>query len=1071
MITSCGGGEETLFKLVPPSKSGITFNNEMKESEKINYLKFTAIYNGGGVAVGDINNDGLEDLFFTGNIVGSKLYLNKGELEFEDITSSSGVSTEGLWCNGVSVVDINADGFNDIYVAVSGPHEDKRENLLFINNGDNTFKESARLYGLNDDGHSTHSVFFDYDLDGDLDMYLLTYGNNEGTDLTLVNKKISDGTALSNDKLYRNNGDNTFTNVATESGILVEGYGLGVAINDINNDNYPDIYVSNDFLFDDILYINNQDGTFTDMSKEYLNHTSVFGMGVDFQDFNNDLLPDVVQVDMMPEDNYRQKKILGPMQFDFFNLSIKEGYTPQYMRNSLQLNQGERGFSEIGQLAGVHQTDWSWAPMFVDLDANGSKDLYITNGFRRNVSDWDFRNYIGEQIRVAKEAGKNSDQIALDIIKSTNDVKLSNYAYTYNHDLTFSDVTKKWGLSAPTWSNGMAYADLDKDGDLDIVISNIDDFAHVYENTLNEEESPANYLKIQLHGTKKNPIGLGAKILVNQEGLKQVHYQTKTRGYLSNVSSEIYFGFGNNSAKAEVKVIWPSGQVETVESDLNTTLVLDIKNAVDESKIDETVVLTDGNSASKFDLDHFAEENDYVDFYYEPLLPHRLSQAGPTITKGDVNGDGKDDLFVGGSAGYPSHLLTQNNNGTFDKRILADSEQFEDTDAVFFDVDSDGDIDLYVASGSNEFDENDPRYQDRLYLNDGKGNFLRSEASLPIMLTSTGSVAVNDFDNDGDLDIFVGGRLSPKKYPMPGTSYLLRNDEGNFTDVTSNLSSDLVNVGMITTSAWADLDNDNVAELIIAGEFMPITVFKNVNGKFENQTASLGLSKHTGWWNTLMIDDVNNDGKPDIIAGNLGENTKYQISPEEPLTVFAKDYDKNGMIDPIMSCFIGGQEHILHSKSTLESQVIGFKKRFIKHEPFAKATFEDIISKELREDAFVLRANTFKHTLFLNSGDSFNAEVLPKDVQVAPLQSIQKSDGKYYLSGNDYATEVIVGQYDASHGFELSYSNSSNAFMVERESNYRASGNIKDAVIINVGDKKLAVHAVTAGELYVRELN
>ncbi|HEY9117667.1 MAG TPA: VCBS repeat-containing protein, partial [Roseivirga sp.] len=452
---------DTLFQLLSPNETGIDFNNVMQESKEINLLNFAPIYNGGGVAVGDFNNDGLEDLFFTGNMVSNKLYLNKGAMKFEDITASAGLSTENIWSNGASVVDINADGYSDIYVAVSGPDQSKRKNLLYINQGNLTFTEEAEKYGLADDGYSTHSAFFDYDLDGDLDMYLLTYGNNEGTDLKMVNKKIVDGSSFSNDKLFRNEGNGTFKDVTLEAGILIEGYGLGLAINDFNNDLYPDIYVSNDFLFDDIVYINNGDGTFTDKAKEYLKHTSQFGMGVDVQDFNNDLLPDIVQVDMMPEDNYRQKKILGPMAFDFFNLSIKEGYTPQFMRNTLQLNQAETGFAEIGQFAGIHETDWSWAPVFADYDANGQKDLIITNGFRRNVTDFDFRNYVREQLELAREKGNDPDEVALAIVKKTNDIKLANYAYAYNGDLTFADKTEAWGLATPTWSNGMIYADLD----------------------------------------------------------------------------------------------------------------------------------------------------------------------------------------------------------------------------------------------------------------------------------------------------------------------------------------------------------------------------------------------------------------------------------------------------------------------------------------------------------------------------------------------------------------------------------------------------------------------------------
>lgn len=1066
VFSSCGNNKDSLFRLVPSTQSGISFINEMKESKEINLLNFAPIYNGAGVAVGDLNNDGLEDLFFTGNFVSSKLYINQGDLKFQDVTESAGVETIA-WCNGVSIVDINADGFNDIYIAVSGPDSNKRENLLFINNGDLTFSEQAKAYGLNDNGHSTHSAFFDYDLDGDLDMYLLTYGNNEGTDLTLVNKKIVDGSGISNDKLFRNNGDNTFTNVTLEAGILIEGYGLGVAVNDLNNDQYPDLYISNDFLFDDIVYLNNQDGTFTDKSKQYVKHTSHFGMGVDFQDFNNDLLPDVVQVDMMPEDNYRQKKILGPMHFDFYNLSIKEGYTPQYMRNSLQMNQGEKGFSEIGQLAGINETDWSWAPVFADYDANGKKDLIITNGFRRNVTDWDFRNYIREQLEIAKGKGDDPDEVALAIVTKTNDLKLPNYAYSYNGDLTFNDVTEQWGLSTPTWSNGMIYADLDQDGDLDMVISNIDDQAHIYENTLENKEGGFNYLKVSLNGIKENPDGFGAKVIVEQGTEKQSHYQTKTRGYLSNVSSQIYFGFGDNNSSAKVTVIWPNGMQEIKTSQLNQTIEFDISNAKHEAANDNIINLQSGNHASDYGLDHELTENDYVDFNYEPLLPHRLSQTGPALASGDINGDGLDDLFVGGATGYSSHFYLQSNEGSFNKASLANSTIYEDTDAVFFDADGDNDLDLYVCSGSNEFENQDKRYQDRIYINDGKGNFQLKQDLLPEMLSSSGSVSASDYDNDGDIDLFIGGRLKPRQYPLPGKSYILRNDKGTFSDVTNEVSEGLQEIGMVTASTWSDINGDGNTDIVLTGEFMPITIYLQKDGKFVNETERLGLSRFTGWWNTLSVNDINGDGQLDILAGNLGQNTKYKVSENKPLSIFAKDYDKNGMIDPIMSCFIGEEEHLLHSKSTLEEQVIGFKKRFVKHEAFAKANFDEIITPELRKDAYVLKANTFDHMVFLNSENGFVSKPLPNEAQVSPVNSIIREGERYFLSGNDNSTEVTVGQYDASNGFELYFDAANNELKIESESAYRASGNIKTAVKLNVGKQTILVHAANGQKLYV----
>lgn len=1058
---------DTLFKLLDSKETGIKFNNALKEDEAINLMSFAPVYNGGGVAIGDLNNDGLEDLFFTGNMVSSRLYINQGELKFKDITESSGLETN-VWCNGASIVDINGDGFRDIYIAVSGPDVTKRKNLLYINNGDLTFTEKAAEYGLDHDGYSTHCAFFDYDKDGDLDLYLLTYGNNEGTDLTLVNEKVVDGTGLSTDQLFRNNGNNTFTNVSTEAGITIEGYGLGLAINDFNNDSWPDIYVSNDFLFDDIIYINNQDGTFTDQSKRYLKHTSQFGMGVDIQDFNNDLMPDIVQMDMMPDDNYRQKKILGPMHYNFFNLSVKKGYTPQFMRNSLQLNQGEKGYSEIGQLAGIEKTDWSWAPLFADYDNDGLKDLIITNGFRRNVTDFDFRNYINEQVSAARIKGQPTENIALEIIKNTNDIKLPNYAYKYNGDYTFSDVTQDWGFETPTWSNGMIYADLDDDGDLDIVISNIDEIAQVYQNQSNVKLIDNHFIKVQLKGTADNLDAQGAKIFVTQSGEKQSYYQSKTRGYLSNISSEIHFGLGSNNTDVAIEVIWPNGKLETKKASINQTVAFSIEDASLISK-ESSVSITNGNLSNQYGLSFFAKESDYVDFYYEPLIPHKLSRQGQAVVSGDINGDGLEDIFVGGAANQSGMLFVQSAKGQFLGKQLENESPYEDVNALFFDADNDGDLDLYVSSGSNEFEANSSFYQDRLYVNDGRGNFKRDLNSIPIMTTSSSSISASDFDGDGDLDLFVGGRLSPKKYPLPGTSYLLLNENGKFKDVIDEVNPNLKSIGMVTASAWADMDQDGEDDLILAGEFMPITILLKKNGKLIDATKDFGLDQTNGWWNSLLIDDIDGDGRLDIMAGNLGENSKLKVSIEKPLTVHAKDYDDNGMIDPIMSHYKGDQEVVLHSKSSLEEQVVAFKKKFLKHEGFAKATFDELLTPKQREGAYILKAQTFEHTAFMNKEAGFNEIELPKFTQIAPLMAIQKIDDKYYLSGNDYSTEVVIGQYDASNGFVLSFEN--NNFKVDDNSVYRASGDVRKSEKIKVKDTWLIIHTVSNDSLYVSKIN
>jgi len=1054
LLIGCNNRTNTsnsLFRLLSSTETNIDFINEMQENMTTNLLSFAPVYNGAGVAVADFNNDGLEDIFFGGNFVSSKLYLNKGDLKFEDITQSAGVNTD-VWCNGISIVDINEDGFRDIYISVSGLTSPNRKNLLFVNNGDLTFTEQAASYNLDFDGYATNSLFFDYDLDGDLDMYLLVYGNNEGTDLKLVNKKIIDGTSLSNDRLFRNNGNGSFTDVTREAGILVEGYGLGVAINDLNGDHYPDLYISNDFLFDDIVYLNNGDGTFTDKAKTYLNHTSQFGMGIDFQDFNNDTRPDLVQLDMMPEDNYRQKKILGPMAFDFFNLSIKEGYTPQFMRNSLQLNQGEAGFSEIGQLAGINETDWSWSPLFADYDADGLKDLIITNGFRRNVTDWDFRNYINEQLEVARGKGEDLNEVSLAIVEKTNDEKLPNYAFRNLGDLTFEKVTDDWGLETPTWSNGMAYSDLDNDGDLDLVISNIDDQAHVYENQLIQEGEPK-MIQVKLIGPKQNLDGIGAKVLYRDGKNIQSHYQSIYRGYLSSITPNIFFA-KNNDLNASIEVEWPDGKIEKQPIGKDLKLTFNYRNA----KHDDVTITENRQPITKSDygLNKTLQSNDFVDFYYEPLLPHKLSTEPIAMAAGDINGDGLKDLYIGGSFGFDGHFFIQTKSGNFIKRKLANSAEYEDTDAIFFDADQDGDQDIYIASGSNEFPLEHYRYQDRLYLNDGYGNFEQS-AGLPMMRTSSSTVTASDIDQDGDLDLFVGGRSKPKSYPLPGTSYLLLNENGAFTDVTSSWNGNLKNIGMVTDAEWADLNNDGNEELILAGEFMPISVFEKEREQLIDVTEKYGLTNFKGWWRKLGIYDINNDGLLDIIGGNEGLNTKYKVSKTEPLEIFAKDFDRNGMIDAIMSCYIDGEQHILHSKSTLETQVINFKRSFNKHEEFAKANFDMILPEATREGAYHLVANTFANMYFLNSENGFTGNALPNAVQFSPIYVIIEQNGKFYLSGNDYSTEVVVGQYDAGKGIVLSYFNGAWETI---ESDYQAQGEVKNAIFTQIGQNDVIIHGI-----------
>ncbi|MDO6519553.1 VCBS repeat-containing protein [Zobellia uliginosa] len=1024
---SCKENPDQLFTPIAATHSQVDFSNEIEEDDTHNMFNFMNVYTGGGVGIGDFNNDGLPDLFFSGNIVSNKLYLNKGDFVFEDITKSAGLENSS-WCTGVNIIDINQDGWSDIYVNVSGSDVPKnRANLLYINNKDNTFTEQAQAYGIADTSQVTQSAFFDYDLDGDLDLFLIINPvNYTMSNVNSVRPKLLDGQAPSTDRLYRNNGDGTFTDVSYESGIRIEGYSLGLGISDLNNDGWPDVYISNDFLTNDVMYINNGDGTFADQSQEQLKHTSFAGMGNDISDVNNDGKTDIVVLDMLPEENKRLKNLIPSVSYDKFNMLKRKGYKEQYTRNTLQINNGNNSFSEISYLAGISSTDWSWSVLLADYDNNGTRDIFITNGFRRDVGNLDYINYQQQSSTFfGTETAKKESKIKE--IKELPSAAIPNYFFKNNGDLTFTNTSKEWAAVEPSLSNGAAYVDLDNDGDLDLVINNINEKASILKNNIDRTENK-HYLKLRLKGSDKNQDGIGAKISLFTKGASQYYEHFLTRGYASSIDHNIHFGLAKFPAIDSLKITWPDRKIQIlrhIKSD--TLLVLDYKNAktsTDTATPQSPQLFADIAEEMGIAVEH--KENNYIDFNKQPLLPHMHSRLGPKLAVGDINGDNLEDFYMGGSKGHSGLFFLQEQDGSFTQRPLGSEIANEDTGALFFDADSDGDLDLYVVSGGSEFPKNDSLYQDRLYTNDGLGNFELSPDALPQITTSGGPVATGDYDADGDLDIFVGGRLVPGEYPMPAKSFILRNDNGTFTDVTPSMCAPLQEAGMVTAALWTDTDKDSRLDLVITGEFMPIRIFKNKGTTFSEETENAGLAESYGWWNSLAQGDFDNDGDIDYIAGNLGLNSKYKASVKEPLCIYTNDYDKNGTLDPVMCYYIKGKNYPAPPRDAIIGQIPAMKGRFTTFESYSNVTFEEAFLPEEIENAYVVKSQTFESAYIENLGKGrFKLSALPIEAQLAPVQTIQvtdiDADGNLdvLLAGNDYSYDASVGNHDASIGLSL----------------------------------------------------
>ncbi|WP_346752186.1 VCBS repeat-containing protein [Splendidivirga corallicola] len=1043
--TSCVNQEKSnknevtmIFDQLSADQSGITFSNNLKEDTIINYFTYPYIYMGGGVAVGDLNNDGLQDLYFTGNMVENKLYLNKGNLQFEDITAVAKVGGDNRWMTGVTMVDINADGWLDIYVSVSGKFTTTK-NLLYMNNGTDqngipTFTESAEKMGIADEGNSTQGTFFDYDLDGDPDLYVANYPLTSFKTGNVAYKfKMDKKDPDKSDKLYKNNGDGTFIDATEEAGLLNFGLSLSAMVGDFNNDGWEDIYVSNDFATPDYFYFNNGDGTFSEKIKETTQHTAFFGMGTDAGDFNNDGLLDIIQMDMTPEDNRRNKANMASMNPAGFWEIVGLGMHYQYMQNTLQLNNGIYTdglphFSDISRLAGISSTDWSWAGLFVDLDNNGWKDIFITNGTRRDINNKDYFNRID---RADKQTRKTFNY--LDLSQSIPFEKIDNYTFRNNGDLTFSNVSKNWGLSYEGFSNGAAYADLDNDGDLDMVINNIDEPSVVYRNKTSDLKL-ANFLRIKLKGNDKNPLGLGTKVLVENGNDIQFQQHTLSRGFQSSVEPVIHFGLGNRNSIEKMSVTWPDGKSQDLYNvQANQVLEISYGEADEtEEKVAEKVdqkLFVDVTNESGIHFKH--TENPYDDFQYEVLLPHVYSRNGPGLAVGDTNGDGLDDFYIGGAAGSSGALYLQNEDGTFNMSISSpwkeDADQ-EDMGALLFDADADEDLDLYVVSGGNEFEKKSKALQDRLYINDGQGNFLKMEHALPEMPTSGSRVKSADYDNDGDLDLFIGGRIVPKSYPLPAKSYILRNDglidgEVKFTDVTRDIAPDLLEAGLVTDAVWVDYDQDTKLDLVVVGEWMPITFLKNDGKRFLNMTKEYDLEKSSGWWYSILAEDFDQDGDPDLVAGNLGLNYKYRATVEESFDVYAYDYDKNGHLDIVLGYYNDGVQYPVRGRQCSSEQIPNIKIKYEDYNSFASATLADIYSTKDLEASLHQQAWTFASGFVENLGnEKFEIRKLPVPAQLSSINAMVAEDINrdghldLVVAGNLYGAEIETTRNDASYG-------------------------------------------------------
>jgi hypothetical protein len=1034
-LIACRGTQSPpLFELLPPAATGVSFANELPEDTAFNILNYLYYYNGGGVAAGDVNNDGLPDLYFTSNLAPDRLYLNRGNFRFEDVTDRAGVPGPAGWSSGVTMADVNGDGWLDLYVSAVSYLALHGTNVLYLNNRDGTFSDRTKELGLEHTGYSTQAAFFDYDNDGDLDMYLLNSSAHSERGPSRQPQRTPRH-PRAGDRFFRNDGAR-FADVSEQAGIYggVEGYGLGIVASDLDGDGCLDLYVANDFQENDFVYYNNCNGTFTESVAKAMGHTSQFSMGVDAADLNNDGRSDLVVLDMLPEREDIRKSSAAAERVDLYGFKVAAGYHPQFARNTLQLNRGGRRFSDIGYLAGVQATDWSWAPLFADLDNDGFKDLVITNGIYRRPNDLDYIEYVGQPMVQAMLAG-GIDQAALALLQKMPRVPLWKYAYRSNGDLTFTNMAGAWGLAQPGFSNGAAYVDLNNDGALDLVVNNINAPASIYRNRAREVNG-RHFLQVVLQGAGANTSGIGARVVLYVASTAQMLEQMPTRGFQSSVDHRLHFGLDTATRIDSLVVVWPNRRSQTltnVAADRAITLKQSDARSRHPNPAAPSPLFVDVTAQTGVDFTH--RENDFVDFNREPLIPHMLSTEGPALAVGDVNGDSLDDLYVGGARGQSRRLFVQQRDGRFVARGLVDPQpttrpelQYEDVDAAFFDADGDADLDLYVVSGGGELAGEHEALRDRLYVNDGRGSFTRNRDALPALFHNGSTVAAADFDRDGDVDVFVGSRSIPGRFGMPPRSYLLENDgRGRFTEAPPSRAPGLAEAGMIASAAWSDHDGDGSLDLIVVGEWMPVRVFRQHGGRLLDYTAQAGLNGTNGWWNSVTAADLDGDGDQDLVLGNLGLNSAIRASRNEPAKLHVADFDQNGTLDAIVTVRKQGKDRLLQSRDELLRAIPALRKHYPTHAAFARGGIEDLfkLSSE-RSVQTTLEAFTFASATAINDGKGhFTLRVLPAEAQFAPVYAslVNDFDGDgrvdLLLAGNFYGVTPARGRYDASHGVLL----------------------------------------------------
>lgn len=1079
--------EQPLFQLVPGSVTHIRFENRVKEDTTLNVMKYEYMLNGGGVAVGDINNDGLPDIYLVSNSGEDALYLNMGDFHFKDITKEAGVEgRKGAWKTGVTMADVNGDGLLDIYVSYSGlTPPDERRNQLFINlgpdkNGIPHFKDEAKEYGLDDPGYSTQAIFFDMDNDGDLDCYVLNHNVKLFTDIRQPGIK-TERDPYAGDHLYENENGH-FTDITAQAGISGNpvSFGLGVAVADINNDGYEDLYVSNDYFERDYLYMNNGNRTFTDKYFTDIRHGSYYSMGNNIADINNDGLPDIMTLDMLPPDNDRQKLLFDPDDYIQHEQLVQSGYGQQFMSNALQLNNGNGTFSEIAQLAGISNTDWSWAPLITDFDNDGWKDIFITNGYAKDLTNRDFLKFKSDYVfqQLIKHKPENKYYLSQQIPSTP----VHNYMFKNNHNLTFTDESEAWGFGTPDFSNGVAFADLDNDGDLDLIVNNLNAPASIYRN-MTTELLHRHFLKIKFDGARKNRFGLGAKVYVYAGGHLQYYEQMRTQGFESSVSEVMNIGLDYAPEVDSLIVIWLGGKYQILKNiPVNQTITL--------KETDATLQYVYPTSPKptifiqiKSPIDYVHQEPDFNDFQRQPFMPSFLSRCGPVMAETDMNGDSLKDIYIGGTEGHTGKLFVQQQDGSFitqDQDVFDSDAESTDGAAVFFDANGDGHPDLYVASGGyDNYLAHDPALQDRLYLNDGKGHFTKAANALPSTLTSKSCVKVADFNGDGFPDLFVGGRVIPGQYPVaPGSSLLENDGKGHFTDVTAKWAPMLEHTGMVTDAAWVDLNGDKKPDLILVGEFMPITILINKGDHFEDETSKYFDKPRSGFWNTILVDDFNHDGHPDLVVGNYGTNSHLQASDKEPVTMVYKDFGNTGSIDPILCSYVQGKSYPFPGRDELLNKLPFLRKRFPTYKSYAGATLSDIFTKQELQGADTLSANDLKTEYFQWENGKFVEKPLPVEAQFAPVYKIisldYNGDGNkdLLLLGGNRHVPVRLGRYDANYGILLKGDGKGNFTYVPQDiSGFKIEGDVRSAEKIKQNNKTMLLIGINNRAVEAYQLN